>query len=575
MSSRCRTPRVEQRSSSVSSATSLRIQRHCIFQQRSSNLEDGDKPRRRFNLLLPFQNLFRSMARFRTKFQTWPQKMKRLFLFQMCLIFALAGYTGHKIRTDVLAPPPPVEVSYSSFLDLIERQGTNNAPVMEHVRIGDGRIYYRLQRTPINDDDTTKEQRMALELPSLSPKGVQQLMKRQAKQSHLSAYTRQLTAPPSLVEKLREQNISFSAARSPGISPLGLAIRTFFLAFYGLFLFRLYQNISGGRKTESPGKLARAAALPEASFDDIEGIDSAKYEVMELVDALRNPKSYAMFGARAPTGLLLVGPPGTGYVSKFVLFSDLHNMWSRKTMLARATAATAGVPLIYCSGSDFVEMFVGRGAARVRNIFQQAKKLAPCIIFIDELDALGKSRDSGSMFARSNDEADQTLNQLLACMDGLDNSRKVCVLAATNRKEVLDQALVRPGRFDRIVQLELPNAKGRERILRVHCAKLPNFVEGSGVDAKRINSLGKQRSVDLSAVAAVTEGLSGAELEFIVNEAAIRAVRRFDAAINSGEGNVKPAVMATDFEESVKDFFASRKPRGGLDDMFRGVLRKP
>lgn len=219
-------------------------------------------------------------------------------------------------------------------------------------------------------------------------------------------------------------------------------------------------------------------------------------------------------------------------------------------------------------------MFVGRGAARVRNIFQQATKLAPCIIFVDELDALGKSRDSGSPFARSNDEADQTLNQLLACMDGLDNSRKVCVLAATNRREVLDPALVRPGRFDRIVQLELPNAKGRERILRVHCSKLPNFQEGSGVDAKRPNALGKGRIVDLSAVAAVTDGLSGAELEFIVNEAAIRAVRRYDSAMNAGKGKVNPVVEAADFEESVKDFFVTRKPRGGgLDGMLRNVLR--
>jgi ATP-dependent Zn protease len=220
---------------------------------------------------------------------------------------------------------------------------------------------------------------------------------------------------------------------------------------------------SGG----TPGKLATPTV--GASFDDIEGIDSAKYEVMELVDTLRNPDKYAILGARAPTGLLLEGPPGTG-----------------KTMLARATAATAGVPLLYCSGSDFVEMFVGRGAARVRKTFEKAAKLAPCIIFIDELDALGKSRDSGMMgMARGNDEAEQTLNQLLACMDGLDSSRRICVMAATNRKDVLDPALVRPGRFDRIIRLDLPSTLGRERILRVHANKLPGFLEGKGIDERR------------------------------------------------------------------------------------------
>ncbi|ACI65452.1 predicted protein, partial [Phaeodactylum tricornutum CCAP 1055/1] len=251
--------------------------------------------------------------------------------------------------------------------------------------------------------------------------------------------------------------------------------------------------------------------LPMASFEEIQGIDDAKLEVMELVDTLRNPEKYAILGARAPTGLLLEGPPGTG-----------------KTMLARATAASAGVPLLYCSGSDFVEMFVGRGAARVRKLFERAARLSPCIIFVDELDALGKSRDAGGgigPFSRSNDEAEQTLNQLLACMDGLDSSRRICVLAATNRKDVLDSALIRPGRFDRIVKLKLPDTNGRENILRVHCTKLPGFQEGSGVDSNRTGSLGKGRRVDLAAISVMTEGFSGAELEFLVNEAAIRAVR--------------------------------------------------
>lgn len=238
-----------------------------------------------------------------------------------------------------------------------------------------------------------------------------------------------------------------------------------------------------------------------------------------------------------------------------------------QTMLARATAATAGVPLLYCSGSDFIEMYVGRGAGRVRRMFERANKLAPAIIFIDEIDTVGKARDSangvfGSMPSRSNDEAEQTINQLLSCMDGLDSSKRICVLAATNRKEVLDQALVRPGRFDRIVTLKLPDSKGRENILRVHSKKLPGFEEGSGIDASRKYSLGNGSKVDLSAVAAITGGLSGAELEFIVNEAAIRAVRRVSASLRQGTDPGTPHVDAKDFEASVANFFETRKKGG-------------
>lgn len=282
---------------------------------------------------------------------------------------------------------------------------------------------------------------------------------------------------------------------------------------------------------------------------------------MELVDTLRNPKKYEILGARAPTGLLLEGPPGTG-----------------KTMLARATAATAGVPLLYCSGSDFVEMFVGRGAARVRNTFARAGKMAPCIIFIDELDALGKSRDMGGLGAsmRGNDEAEQTLNQLLACMDGLDSTRRVCVLAATNRREVLDPALIRPGRFDRIIKVSLPDIQGRERILRVHAKKLPGFTECSGITDKRPGSLGMGSAVDLSAVAAVTKGLCGADLEFIVNEAAIRAVRRVSAKLRSGDDpkSITPTVSSEDFEKSVVDFYETRRPNLGVGDILSNAFGK-
>jgi cell division protease FtsH len=178
------------------------------------------------------------------------------------------------------------------------------------------------------------------------------------------------------------------------------------------------------------------------------------------------------------------------------------------------------------------------------------------------------------MGGRGNDEAEQTLNQLLTCMDGLDSSRRICVLAATNRKEVLDSALVRPGRFDRIVRLKLPDATGRENILRVHARKLPGFQEGKGIDDKRTNSLGVGVKVDLSALAAVTVGFSGAELEFLVNEAAIRAVRRVSSALREGDVHVTPHVLTEDFEASVENFYATRKPKNGVSDVWKNVWRQ-
>jgi cell division protease FtsH len=251
------------------------------------------------------------------------------------------------------------------------------------------------------------------------------------------------------------------------------------------------------------------------------------------------------------------------YVSSFYLLSFLTN------------DSPPALNRTHKNKSLSVEMFVGRGAARVRKLFERANKMAPAIIFIDELDALGKARDSGNslMGGRGNDEAEQTLNQLLACMDGLDSTRRVCVLAATNRREVLDTALVRPGRFDRIVKLSLPDATGRENILRIHASKLPGFRECTGVDDKRPNSLGVGEQVDLSAVAALTTGFSGAELEFLVNEAAIRAVRRVSASIRTGDSEgITPHVNAEDFEDSLQNFFNTRRPKGGINDVWKNVL---
>ncbi len=225
------------------------------------------------------------------------------------------------------------------------------------------------------------------------------------------------------------------------------------------------------------------------TFDDVAGIDEAKEELEEIVEFLRNPQKFSRLGGKIPKGALLVGPPGTG-----------------KTLLARAIAGEAGVPFFTISGSDFVEMFVGVGASRVRDMFEQAKKNAPCIVFIDEIDAVGRSRGVG--YGGGNDEREQTLNQLLVEMDGFEANEGIIIVAATNRPDVLDPALLRPGRFDRQVQVPNPDIKGREKILGVHARKVP---------------LGP--NVDLRIIARGTPGFSGADLANLVNEAALMAAR--------------------------------------------------
>jgi cell division protease FtsH len=244
----------------------------------------------------------------------------------------------------------------------------------------------------------------------------------------------------------------------------------------------------------------------KTTFADVAGVDEAKAELVEIVDFLKNPKKYQRLGGRIPKGVLLVGPPGTG-----------------KTLLARAVAGEADVPFFTLSGSEFVEMFVGVGAARVRDLFEQAKDKAPCIIFIDELDAIGKSRAGSTGFIGGHDEREQTLNQLLAEMDGFDSSKGVILVAATNRPEVLDQALLRPGRFDRQVVVDKPDLRGREAILRLH-ARAVVLAPG----------------VELGVIAARTPGFAGADLANIVNEAALLAARK-----------EKTAVEMADFEEAI------------------------
>lgn len=330
---------------------------------------------------------------------------------------------------------------------------------------------------------------------------------------------------PELVERLQEAGVKFSniipKEESPWLSLLvGLILPTALLWGAGYLLIRNMQKKMGGPNAMSFGKSNAkiyVAAQTGKTFADVAGEDEAKEALKEIVDFLHDPKKYESIGATMPKGALLVGPPGTG-----------------KTLLAKAVAGEANVPFFSISGSEFVEMFVGMGAAKVRDLFKQAQEKAPCIVFIDEIDTIGKKRDSGGL--TSNDEREQTLNQLLTEMDGFDGKKGVVILAATNRPESLDKALLRPGRFDRRIPVELPDLQGREAILRVHAQ-----------DVK----LGPD--IDFNAIARATAGASGAELANIVNEAALRAVRLG-----------RYAVTQEDLEESVEVIIAGYQRKSAV-----------
>jgi cell division protease FtsH len=297
-----------------------------------------------------------------------------------------------------------------------------------------------------------------------------------------------------VADKLLARNVAIEAKpqeQSGFFSILSLWLP--FLVLIGIWIFFMNRMQGGGRGGAMGFGKSKAKLLTEkhgrVTFDDVAGIDEAKEELEEIVEFLRNPQKFSRLGGKIPKGALLVGPPGTG-----------------KTLLARAIAGEAGVPFFTISGSDFVEMFVGVGASRVRDMFEQAKKNAPCIVFIDEIDAVGRSRGIG--YGGGNDEREQTLNQLLVEMDGFEANEGVIIVAATNRPDVLDPALLRPGRFDRQVQVPNPDIKGREKILGVHARKVP---------------LGP--NVDLRIIARGTPGFSGADLANLVNEAALMAAR--------------------------------------------------
>ncbi|MGD9072714.1 MAG: ATP-dependent zinc metalloprotease FtsH, partial [Desulfobacterales bacterium] len=298
-----------------------------------------------------------------------------------------------------------------------------------------------------------------------------------------------------LINILRQKKVAIQA-KPPAENPWYMSVLVSWfpmLVLIGVWIFFMRQMQSGGGKALSFGK-SRARLMSDGqtkvTFEDVAGIDEAKEELFEIVEFLKDPKKFTRLGGRIPKGVLLMGPPGTG-----------------KTLLARAIAGEAGVPFFSISGSDFVEMFVGVGASRVRDLFVQGKKNAPCIIFIDEIDAVGRHRGAG--LGGGHDEREQTLNQLLVEMDGFESNEGVILISATNRPDVLDPALLRPGRFDRQVVVTLPDIKGREKILVVHMRKTPI--------ADDVNAL---------VLAKGTPGFSGADLENLVNEAALLAAKR-------------------------------------------------
>ena len=378
-----------------------------------------------------------------------------ILAFLICLLVTLVCFA---LFTNMLKDNSS-EISYDKFIDMV-------------------------------DKDQVKEVTIQSNTLTIVPK------KQNSKYEDMSYYTTKTEDSTALTKRLEGRGIKFETDPPDAFGEfiamiLSVVLPT--LLLFGLLMFSMRRmNKGGGIMGMGVGKSKAKAYVQKetgVTFKDVAGQDEAKESLQEVVDFLHNPGKYTAIGAKMPKGALLVGPPGTG-----------------KTMLAKAVAGEADVPFFSISGSEFVEMFVGMGAAKVRDLFKQANEKAPCIVFIDEIDAVGKKRESGQI--GGNDEREQTLNQLLSEMDGFDGSKGVVILAATNRPESLDPALLRPGRFDRRIPVELPDLKGREDILKVHAAKI------------KIAD-----NVDFNAIARTAAGASGAELANIVNEAALRAVR--------------------------------------------------
>lgn len=384
------------------------------------------------------------------------------------------------------------ETSYSSFLNQIEEKK------VDEVQIENTDIYYTLKN---DDNDKT--------------------------------YQTGVMNDPDLVNRLQDANVEFTQVYTEATNPLLYWFATFaifaFFIWLGNRMFKRAQK-AGGNDSMSfnqggfgLGNLGKSNAKVYVgqqtgkTFKDVAGQEEAKNSLKEIVDFLNDPKKFQAIGAKMPKGALLVGPPGTG-----------------KTLLAKAVAGEAGVPFFSISGSEFVEMFVGRGAAKVRDLFKQAREKAPCIVFIDEIDTIGKKRDGQGL--SGNDEREQTLNQLLAEMDGFDGSKGVVLLAATNRPDTLDPALTRPGRFDRRIPVELPDLKGREDILRLHAGNVKC-----------------SPSIDFNVIARASAGASGADLANIINEGALLAVR-----------DGRKMVVQKDLEEAIETVIAGEQKKGAV-----------
>ncbi|MEQ1878350.1 MAG: ATP-dependent zinc metalloprotease FtsH [Bdellovibrionia bacterium] len=359
------------------------------------------------------------------------------------------------------------------------------------------RDYFTLQKNTANlpySEFVTLVEAKKIKEASLSAESISGEFKEADSKGLLRFYTARVD-DPELPKKLRANGVTFSAVPSGGFfsSIAGWLIPFIFIAALWWFFLSRFGQMKGDFLSvgKSKARIFMEKGL-RTRFTGVAGVEEAKDELREVVNFLKNPSHYSRLGGRMPKGILLVGPPGTG-----------------KTLLARAVAGEAGVPFFSINGSEFVEMFVGIGAARVRDLFEQARKHAPCIIFIDELDALGKARGLNALNGSSHDEKEQTLNQLLAELDGFDSSQGLVLLAATNRPEVLDPALLRSGRFDRQILVDKPDKLGREQILKVHTEKL-KIAPG----------------LDMKIVASLTAGFSGADLANLANEAALIATRR-------------------------------------------------
>ena len=413
---------------------------------------------------------------------------KRFPFFGMLLLVVAALVFVNMFLTS----KPDNYTDFSEFRQLIEKGEIVRVELGEDIIVGYGLPLPATEREP--------EVNQALKMFSLGARNQQEAAQK--------TYRTNAPLMADFIRFLDEKHVDYKFVPKQNgylmhiilnLLPFGIIILMYFL------LFRKMGSGLGGGMGSIFGGGTRNKAVEEGKvktrFADVAGVDEAKEELVEVVDFLKSPKKYTDIGGKIPKGVLLVGPPGTG-----------------KTLLARAVAGEAGVPFFRISGSDFVEMFVGVGASRVRDLFRQAREKAPCIIFIDEIDALGKSRVNG--FGGGNDEREQTLNQLLVEMDGFDNEKGLIILAATNRADILDAALLRPGRFDRQVPVEKPDAKGREDILRIHAKNV------------KVDS-----DVDFNSVAHGTTGFAGADLANVVNEAALLAVRNGHKKVTMADFN--------------------------------------